>query len=117
MDTLLSLIIGLVLGVVFVIWDHKKGQKWYKRWFDLTHKERLPEGTDVTFIRNQPFSKRLVPAVLITGIFMYATWWLGSLNPLVTHAPWCYRLGGSVGWFLHRTVYRQKTAKRFGKSE
>lgn len=84
MDTLLSLIIGLVLGVVFVIWDHKKGQKWYKRWFDLTHKERLPEGTDVTFIRNQPFSKRLVPAVLITGIFMYATWWLGSLNPLVT---------------------------------
>lgn len=84
MDTLLSLIIGLVLGVGFVIWDHRKGQKWYKRWFDLTHKDRLPAGTDVTFIRNQPFSKRLVPAVLITGTFMYVTWWLGSLNPLMT---------------------------------
>ena len=84
MDTLLSLIIGLVLGVSFVLWDHKKGLKWHKRLFDLTHKERLPEGIDLTFIRNQPFSKRLVPAVLITGIFMYVAWWLGNLNPLIT---------------------------------
>ena len=84
MDTLLSLIIGLVLGIAFVLWDHKKGSSWYKRWFDLTHKERLPDGSDVTFIRNQPFSKRLIPAVLITGLFMYITWWLGNLNPLIT---------------------------------
>ncbi len=84
MDSILSLIIGLVLGILFVLWDHKKGQAWYKRWYDLSHKDPLHPSIDDTFIRNQPFSKRVVPAIIITGVFMYITWWLGNLNPLIT---------------------------------
>lgn len=116
MDTLLSLIIGLVLGVAFVIWDHKKGQKWYKRWFDLTHKDRLEEGGDLTFIRNQPFSKRLVPAILITGVFMYVTWWLGNLNPLITMLHGVIALAAVLVGFYVGPLIAHKLPKGLAKA-
>ncbi|MFT5723994.1 MAG: hypothetical protein ACI9JN_001111 [Bacteroidia bacterium] len=116
MDTLLALIIGLVLGISFVIWDHKKGQKWYKRWFDLTHKDRLEAGKDVTFIRNQPFSKRLVPAIFITAIFMYVTWWLGNLNPLITMLHGAIALVAVVAGFYIGPYIANKLPKGLAKA-
>lgn len=84
MDTILALLIGFTLGILFVVWDNKKGQVWYKRWHDLSHRDPLETTEKVTFLYGQPFSKRLVPAVLITVVFMYFVWKLGSINPMVT---------------------------------
>ncbi len=81
MDTLLALIVGFVLGILFVLWDNKKGYVWYKRWYDLSHKEPLKQMNHYSFINNQPFSKRVVPAILITASFTLITYLMGSLNP------------------------------------
>lgn len=84
MDTILALLIGFTLGILFVVWDNKKGQVWYKRWHDLSHRDPLVTAEKISFLNGQPFSKRLVPAVLITVVFMYLVWKLGSINPMVT---------------------------------
>ena len=84
MDTILSLIVGFAFGLIFTFWDNKNGKKWYKRWHNLSHKSPLPEDSNLSFTNNQPFSKRLVPAIILTAIFVYITWMFGELNLIYT---------------------------------
>ncbi len=82
MDSFLSLLVGFVIGILFFVWDNKKGYTWYKRWYNLSHKNALESEGQYSFINNQPFSKRLIPAVILTTLFAYGTWLLGDLNPI-----------------------------------
>jgi uncharacterized membrane-anchored protein YhcB (DUF1043 family) len=109
MDSFLSLLVGLALGIVFFLWDHKKGQKWYKRWYDLSHKEALNEDRNDSFVVNQPFSKKLIPAIILTLIFSYVTWVFGDLNPIIAALTGLIMLIGVliglyVGPFMVKTV-------------
>lgn len=80
MDTFIGPLIGFALGFFFAFFDMKKGRYWYRSWYKLTHKEGLPEDSPQTFIQNQPFSKRLVPAVILSAIVGYILFATGGLN-------------------------------------
>ncbi|MBT8326472.1 MAG: hypothetical protein KJP21_02035, partial [Bacteroidia bacterium] len=56
----------------------------YRRWHNLSHKNPLSDESDLSFLNNQPFSKRLVPAIILTLIFGYITWMFGHLNLIYT---------------------------------
>ncbi len=124
MDILISLLIGFALGIVFFIWDNKKGKKWHRRWYDLSHKTPLAEDSEDSFIVNQPFSKKLIPAVIITILFSYVTWSFGDINPILAIISSLIMLvavliGFYVGPFMSRTVPKglneaNKTLKKAG---
>jgi len=108
MDTFLSLIVGLVLGTLFYFWDNKKGYTWYKRWYDLSHKEPLEVTGVYSFVNNQPFSKRLIPAVIIAVVFSYLTWLLGEVNPLYTMLSGVLALIGIlIGFYLGPLIMKK----------
>jgi len=80
MDLLSPLLIGFVLGLGFAWFDLKKGNFWYRAWFKLTHKEGLDSESDLTFLKGQPFSARLIPAILISIIVVAVFKVTGNLN-------------------------------------
>lgn len=41
MNFLFFLIVGAVIGFLFYLTDRKRGSKWFKSWYDLTHKDPL----------------------------------------------------------------------------
>jgi hypothetical protein len=109
MDSFLSLLVGLIVGLLFFFWDKKNGIKWYRRWHNLSHKNPLSQGSDLTFITNQPFSKRIVPAILLTAVFGYITWMFGHTNLIYTILTFTLMFVGVVagfyiGPFLGKTV-------------
>ena len=42
MDTLLTLGIAFIAGILFYYMDLNKGRKWNTRWYDLTHQHKSP---------------------------------------------------------------------------
>jgi hypothetical protein len=117
MVTFLSLRVGLVLGTLFYFWDNKKGYSWYKRWYDLSHKEPL-ETTDVySFVNNQPFSKRLIPAIIIAVAFSYLTWLLGDINLIITLLTGALSLVGILVGFYLGPLILKKLPKGFKEAK
>lgn len=98
MDSFQSLLVGFVIGTLFFLWDNKKGYTWYKRWYDLSHKKPL-ERNDLSFINNQPFSKRLIPGIILTALFMWLSWMLGDLNIVAAALSTVIALVGVVAGF------------------
>ncbi|PCJ66024.1 MAG: hypothetical protein COA58_08085 [Bacteroidetes bacterium] len=82
MDPLLSLIVGFVFGLLFFFFDLNGGKKWYRRWHNLSNKNPLNEDSNQGFVHQQPFSKKLVPAVFIFVLFSFILWYTGNLNPI-----------------------------------
>ncbi|MBI1306879.1 MAG: hypothetical protein GC181_09750 [Bacteroidetes bacterium] len=80
MGTLLPLLVGLIVGIAFAFFDRKRGLFWYRSWYKLTHKDGLPEDSQHTFLFQQPFSKRLVPAVTMTLAIGWLFYVAGNIN-------------------------------------
>lgn len=116
MDTLLALIVGFVLGILFVLWDNKKGYLWYKRWYDLSHKDPLAQMNHYSFINNQPFSKRVVPAILLTAAFTLITYLMGSLNPAYALLTGGVSLAGVIVGFYVGPFVANKLPKGLQKA-
>lgn len=127
MDSLISLLVGFAIGILFYMWDNKKGYVWYKRWYDLSHKSPLEKLNHYSFINNQPFSKRVIPAIILTALFSYGTWLLGDLNPIESLLTGVVSLigvlaGFYVGPFALKTLPKSwreanKTLKKIDKLE
>jgi hypothetical protein len=80
MDFISALLIGFAIGLGFAWFDQKKGNTWYRAWYKLTHKEALNEDSDLTFLKGQPFSGRLVPATLLSLMVALIFKLTGDLN-------------------------------------
>ena len=80
MDSLIALLIGFGFGLAFAWFDKKKGNFWYRSWYKLTHKEALEEGSSSTFLQNQPFSSRIVPAIILSAVIGLVFYITGDLN-------------------------------------
>ncbi|MBO6515202.1 MAG: hypothetical protein JJ975_01450 [Bacteroidia bacterium] len=111
MDTFLSLLVGFVIGILFFAWDNKKGYVWYKRWYDLSHKTPLDSDNVYSFINNQPFSKRLVPAIILTVLFAWGSWLLGDLNLIITLVTGMLSLVGVIAGFYVGPMVMNKLPK------
>ena len=83
MEAYVALIIGYGIGLLFAFFDRKRGKFWYRAWYKLTNKDPLAEDSELTFLINQPFSARLVPAVLISLVAGFLFWVTGDLNILL----------------------------------
>ena len=83
MDTFLALIIGLVLGVSLYYLDLKKGVKWFRSWYNLTHKEPSDEPLKKGFIHKQAFSAKFALALIISLIIAVVLYLSGSLNVFI----------------------------------
>lgn len=82
MDPLLSLLIGFVFGLLFFFYDLRGGKKLYRKWHDLSNKNPLNQDSEKGFVHQQPFSKKLVPAVIIFALFSILLYYTGNLNPI-----------------------------------
>jgi len=65
MDTLLTLAIAFVAGIVFYYIDLSKGRRWNTRWYDLTHQHKSPILLDKGLVHLQAFQQKLVMDVPI----------------------------------------------------
>jgi len=82
MDPILSLIIGFVFGLLFFFYDLRGGKKLYRKWHDLSNKDPLEDASEKGFVYQQPFSKKLIPAVVIFIVFSLLLFYTGNLNPI-----------------------------------
>ena len=61
-------IIGLILGIFIAFYDKKSGSKLYKKWYNVSNKNKIDENLEIGFITNQMFSQKLTVALIFTAI-------------------------------------------------
>lgn len=83
MDSFLSLIIGLILGISLYYLDLKRGIKWFRSWYNLTHEKPSKEPLKKGFIHQQAFSGKFILALIISIIIAVVLYLSGSLNLFV----------------------------------
>lgn len=70
MDTLLTLVIGLIAGIIIYYIDLKAGRRWNTGWYNLTHQHPSPVLLEKGLIHLQPFTRKLFMAILISAIYV-----------------------------------------------
>jgi hypothetical protein len=95
--TLFTAILGLVLGTLFFYYDSKSGRKLYKRWHDISSKDKLDENLNVGFVNGQLFGQKLSVAISFTAIFYVIGFFILGMN--LIHGLF-YSLGLFLGLML-----------------
>lgn len=83
MDTLLTLAIAFIAGIVFYYIDLSRGRRWNTRWYDLTHQHKSPSLLDKGLIHLQPFQQKLLMAIIIAGLFTAVAIAVGGAHALL----------------------------------
>ncbi len=83
MDTLLTLGIAFIAGILIYYIDLNKGRKWNTRWYDLTHQHKSPALLEKGLIHLQPFQQKLVMAIVISGLFTAVAIAVGGAHALL----------------------------------
>ncbi|MBK8948880.1 MAG: hypothetical protein IPM68_08500 [Flavobacteriales bacterium] len=83
MDTLLTLGIAFVAGIIIYYIDLNKGRKWNTRWYDLTHQHKSPVLLEKGLIHLQPFQQKLVMAIVLSGLFTAVAIAVGGAHALL----------------------------------
>jgi hypothetical protein len=95
--TLFTAILGLVLGTLFFYYDSKSGRKLYKKWHDISSKDKLDENLNVGFVNGQLFGQKLSVAISFTAIFYVIGFFILGMN--LIHGLF-YSLGLFLGLML-----------------
>ena len=106
------LILGAVAGILLYYLDLKKGISWYRKWYDISHKEPFKGKLDKGFIHGQAFSQRFITGIVISvlvGAIIYAA---GSLNLLVLSLSMAVFFIALVGGFYLGPVVFSKIVPR-----
>lgn len=61
-------IIGLVVGLFISFYDKKSGSKLYKKWYNVSNKNKIDDKLEIGFITNQLFSQKLTVALILTAL-------------------------------------------------
>ena len=102
MVTLLSqtILVGMLArffaGVLCYIWDRKTGVKLYRKYYDKSHKDPLPAGTEMGYIYNRSTKMKLKRAAWLS-VFVSGFSLLYGVNFLTEFLHW---LSGIVVIFL-----------------
>jgi hypothetical protein len=99
-------IIYVAFGFAFYILDRTKGVKWYRKWYNWTHKESMPDDVVRGFIFNREFKWKAVVAFVIStiqSILAIST----EVDPLVELFMWFFEMplllfGFLLGPFIYR---------------
>ena len=107
MDTLLALFIGLVAGLLFYFFDFKRGLNAYRKWYDLTNKDELPDDVEMGFAYKQPFSGKLYTAIALSLFITLLVILAGSQNLFVELLYGVFILAGVMGaFYLAPLIFR-----------
>lgn len=90
-------LIFFILGIVVYYLDSKFGVKWYRSWYNLTHKDPMPNDVSVGFVFNRGFQPKVALAIVLVGIELLLSFLYGSaasLNNLL------YGIGEFIGIIL-----------------
>lgn len=88
-----SAIIGLVVGTLFFYYDSKSGRKLYRKWHDISSKNKLDPNLNVGFVNGQLFGQKLTVAITISVILFVLAFLSGALHLFQT-------LFYSIGFFV-----------------
>jgi len=83
MDTLLTLAIAFIAGIIIYYIDLSKGRRWNTLWYDLTHQHKSPTLLDKGLIHLQPFQQKLLMAIIIAGLFTAVAIAVGGAHALL----------------------------------
>ena len=61
-------IIGLALGIFIAYYDKKSGSKLYKKWYNVSNKNKIDPNLEIGFITNQLFGQKLTIALVLTAL-------------------------------------------------
>ena len=107
MDTLLAFIIGIAGGIAFYFFDFRNGKSRYRKWHALTHKDPLPEGTEMGFVYRQPFSGKLYTAVFLAVVITLIVIFFGSANFLIELLYGAFILVGlMIAFYVSPLIFR-----------
>ena len=109
MDTLLTLGIAFIAGILFYYMDLNKGRKWNTRWYDLTHQHKSPVLLAKGLIHLQPFQQNLVTAIIISGLFTAAAIAIGGAHALLDLITGAIAVAGlMLGFYAAAFLFKGK---------
>lgn len=102
------IILFILLGAFWYVMDRRFGVKWYRRWFNLTHRDPLPAGVEAGFIYNRKSRHKAVMATLLSTVqTVAALFTLESINLLVELILWIVEVPMTMlGFMIGPWAYR-----------
>ena len=103
----------VILGAFWYVIDRRRGVKWYRIWYRLTHKDPLPSDITVGFIYNRRSRHKVVMATLLSTVQTFiALLSVESLNLLVELILWIVEIpmmmvGFAIGPLVFK-IWRRK---------
>lgn len=99
----------VLIGAVLYNADYYYGTSWYRRWYDATHGETLPENTRKGFVVGRNARARFIFATFAVLFKIAATILIeGGLHPLYEFLMWPVEVASLVvGFYLGPFVYEQ----------
>ena len=61
-------IIGLVVGLFVSYYDKRSGSKLYKKWYNVSNKNKIDPKLEIGFVTNQLFGQKLTVGLIFTAI-------------------------------------------------
>ena len=82
MEMTFAATIGLVLGLFFTYYDKKSGTNLYKKWYNISNKNKIDPDLEIGFVTNQLFGQKLTVALILTGICYLISFLVFGVNPV-----------------------------------
>ncbi len=100
-------ILFTIIGAVWYNLDRRYGVKLYRWWYDLTHKDPLPEGEQRGFVYNRSTKARFTAAWVVSTVQSVAVILTTPVNPLVELIMWLFEVPVTMlGFYLGPYLYR-----------
>ena len=95
------MIFFVLLGAFWYVIDRRFGVKWYRVWFNLTHKDPLPSDVEAGFIYNRKTRNKVMMATLLSTLQTVAALFsLETINLLVELILWIVEVPMTMVEFL-----------------
>jgi hypothetical protein len=82
MEMSFAAIMGIVLGLLFTFYDKKSGINLYKKWYNISNKNKIDPDLEIGFVTNQLFGQKLTVSIILTGIAYLISFLVFGINPI-----------------------------------
>jgi hypothetical protein len=109
MDTLLTLAIAFIAGIIIYFIDLKAGRRWNTGWYNLTHQHRSPVLLPKGLIHLQPFTRKLFMAILLSGLYTVIAILAGGSHALLDlYTGGLGVIGMMLGFYAGVLIFRSR---------